>query len=65
MTTMQDRPVAVVRPGAFTLAPARHVPEQPRRARSLGLSELMARRPDLHGVYPPATIAADAILWAV
>jgi hypothetical protein len=33
-------------------------------ARVLGLSDLMSRRPDLHGVYPPADVAAEAVCWS-
>lgn len=33
-------------------------------ARVLGLSDLMSRRPDLHGVYPPADVASEAVCWS-
>jgi hypothetical protein len=41
-------------------------PAKQRRAvaRALGLSDLMSRRPDLHGVYPPADVAAEAVRWS-
>jgi hypothetical protein len=41
-------------------------PAKQRRAvaRVLGLSDLMGRRPDLHGVYPPADVAAEAVCWS-
>ena len=32
------------------------------RVRSLG--DLMVRRPDLYGVYKPADVATEAILWS-
>lgn len=65
MTTLQDRPAVVRRPAVTVRVPqVRHAVDEPRRARSLALSELMGRRPDLHDVYPPATIAADAVLWS-
>ncbi len=65
MTTVQERPVAVRRPQRAIVPPVRRVPDEPRRARCLALTELMGRRRDLHGVYDPATVAADAILWSV
>jgi hypothetical protein len=41
-------------------------PAKQRRAvaRVLGLSDLLTRRPDLHGVYPPADVAAEAVSWS-
>ena len=53
-----------------TTAPAREEAVEPptkqRRAvaRVLGLSDLMSRRPDLHGVYPPADVASEAVCWS-
>lgn len=50
--------------------PAREEPVDPpakqRRAvaRVLGLLDLMSRRPDLHGVYPPADVATEAVCWS-
>jgi hypothetical protein len=41
-----------------------HDPPEPLPARTLAITELMARRPDLHDVYTPATIAADSVLWS-
>ena len=65
MTTTQHRPAALRRPDAIVLAPPPPRREdEPRRARTLGITELMGRRPDLHDVYTPATIAADAVLWS-
>ena len=29
-----------------------------------GLGDLMVRRPDLYGVYGPADVAAESILWS-
>jgi hypothetical protein len=40
-------------------------PKQVRAAaRSRELVDLMRRRPDLAGVYPPADVAAEAIRWS-
>lgn len=41
-------------------------PEFENRAvtRLRGLGDLMARRPELSGVYPPADVATDAIRWS-
>lgn len=65
MTATQERPARVRRPDAFSLAPPpRRVRDEPRRAPTLGITELMGRRPDLHDVYPPATIAAESVLWS-
>ena len=64
MTMLQDRPAVVRRPHPVALAPVRREPDEPRRAPTVALSELMGRRPDLHDVYTPATIAADSILWS-
>lgn len=37
-----------------------------REVRTVGaLQQLLARRPDLRGVYAPADQAADATLWSV
>ena len=33
-------------------------------ARSRDLSDLMQRRPDLAGVYPPADVATEAVRWS-
>ena len=52
--------------------PARHtkdrdpVPAFESRAvtRVRGLGDLMVRRPELAGVYGPADVAAEAILWS-
>jgi hypothetical protein len=67
MTTLQERPAQVRRPRAFVLAPPppqRQQPPEPRRAPTVGITELMGRRPDLQDVYTPATIAADSVLWS-
>ncbi|MGY2701285.1 MULTISPECIES: hypothetical protein [unclassified Nocardioides] len=65
MTTLQDRPVRERRPHPAASTPtSRRERDEPRRAPTVALSELMGRRPDLHDVYPPATIAADSILWS-
>jgi hypothetical protein len=70
MTTVQHRPAGVRRPGIGPLVPAPRrepaapTPAAPRRARTVAITELMGRRPDLHDVYTPATIAADAVLWS-
>ena len=70
MTTLQERPAQVRRPRAFPpvrpvppVSPRREPPE-PRRAPTVGITELMGRRPDLQDVYTPATIAADSVLWS-
>ena len=34
-------------------------------SRARGLGDLMARRPDLLGVYKPADVASEAIRWSV
>ena len=72
MTTMQQRPTRVGRPDVITLAPPSAPlrrpeppePAEPVRARTVAITELMGRRPDLHDFYTPATIAADSILWS-
>ena len=58
MTTTQARPSDVVTPP--------QVADQRRRAatRAKDLAALMRRRPDLHGVYKPADVAAEAALWS-
>jgi hypothetical protein len=58
MTTTQARPNDAV------MAPK--VADQRRRAasRAKDLAALMKRRPDLHGVYKPADVAAEAVLWS-
>jgi hypothetical protein len=33
-------------------------------ARARGLAELLRRRPELAGVYPPADVTADAVRWS-
>ena len=33
-------------------------------ARAKDLAELMERRPDLWGVYSPADLAAESVLWS-
>jgi hypothetical protein len=33
-------------------------------ARARGLAELLRRRPELTGVYPPADVTADAVRWS-
>lgn len=33
-------------------------------ARARGLSELLVRRPELAGVYPPADVTAEALRWS-
>jgi hypothetical protein len=40
------------------------VPPVGQSARVRRLVDLMARRPDLEGVYPPADIAVAAVLWS-
>jgi hypothetical protein len=65
MTTLQERPAQVRRPRAFPpVPPPRREPPEPRRAPTVGITELMGRRPDLQDVYTPATIAADSVLWS-
>jgi hypothetical protein len=67
MTTLQERPAQVRRPRAFPPLPPRpprREPPEPRRAPTVGITELMGRRPDLQDVYTPATIAADSVLWS-
>ncbi|GAA1125986.1 hypothetical protein [Nocardioides aquiterrae] len=65
MTTLQERPARVRRPRACPPPPpARREPAEPRRGPTVGITELMGRRPDLQDVYTPATIAADSVLWS-
>jgi len=33
-------------------------------ARARGLSDLLSRRPELTGVYQPADVTAEALLWS-
>jgi hypothetical protein len=71
MTMMQDR--AAGTRGAEVVAAAEQVlpvhAGRPRRNRGYDrvqhLSDLLARRPDLHGVYKPADVAAEAVRWSV
>ncbi len=41
-------------------------PLHERRAaeRTKGLADLMVRRPELFGVYKPADVAAESVLWS-
>ncbi|HEU5038333.1 MAG TPA: hypothetical protein VFT70_15090 [Nocardioides sp.] len=66
MTTMQERPARLRRPAPIAIVPPppRPMPIEPRRAPTVGIVELLGRRPDLQDVYTPATIAADSILWS-
>ena len=64
MTTLQERPAQVRRPHAFPPVPAPRREPEPRHAPTLGITQLMGRRPDLQDVYTPATIAADSVLWS-
>jgi len=59
-STLEERGSQVV------LEDACEPPAKQRRAvaRVLGLSDLMSRRPDLYGVYPPADVASEAVCWS-
>jgi hypothetical protein len=64
MTIVLERLVRVHRREVSALEPVIRLPDPPRRARTVGLSELLGRRPDLRGVHPPADIAAESVLWS-
>ena len=52
-----EKEAAAAEPGA--------VRERRATAWRFGVSELLARRPDLTGVYEPADFAAEAVRWSV
>ena len=68
MTTMM-KPVATERDLAIAEAARQEdlaTPAwEPRAvARARGLSDLLTRRPELAGVYPPADVTTDAVRWS-
>ncbi|CAI9402271.1 hypothetical protein [Nocardioides sp. T2.26MG-1] len=56
--------VTTTRPPRATPAPTSVVKEARAAARARDLVELMERRPELAGVYPPADLAVEAIRWS-
>lgn len=60
MTTMLAAPERHAGPITVASARKRRVAVRP-----ADLVELMARRPDLAGVYKPADVAVEAISWSV
>lgn len=60
MTTTLAAPERRTRPTAVPAVRKRRVAVRPAE-----LVDLMARRPDLAGVYKPADVAVEAIRWSV